>query len=115
MYNKKSQKQLQVGENIKRIIADIFLYEDIIKNKAINIAVKKADVSPDIKNAKIFLAIIGDCDAIAVVESLNKINIFFENKLFHKLHLKNSPKIKFILDRNYENYSKIEKIINDFS
>jgi ribosome-binding factor A len=115
MQNKKSQKQLQVGENIKRIIADIFLNEDIIKNKAINIAVKQADVSPDIKNAKIFLAIIGDCDAIAAVSSLNKANIYFENKLFRKLNLKNSPKIKFILDKNYENYNNIEKIIGEIS
>ena len=78
MHYQKSQKQLQVGENVKRIIADIFLNEDIIKDKSINIAVKRADVSPDMKNAKIFIAIIGDCDTIAAVESLNKAKLFFE-------------------------------------
>jgi ribosome-binding factor A len=113
MHYQKSQKQLQVGENIKRIIADIFLNEDIVKDKSINIAVKRADISPDMKNAKIFIAIIGDCDTIVAIDSLNKASFFFEKKLFHKLHLKNSPKIKFILDRNYENFSNIENIINN--
>ena len=112
MQNRKSKKQLQVGENIRRIIASIFLNEDIFTSK-INVIVKRADISPDMKNVKIFLAIIDDGNCDDIIKSLNKTNIFFENKIFHKLHLKNSPKIKFILDQNYENYHHIEKIIDD--
>jgi ribosome-binding factor A len=115
MQHKKSQKQLQVGENIKRIIAEIFLNNEIIKDNTIYIVVKKADISPDMKNAKIFLSIIGNCDESLIIKSLNESSTFFEKKLFYKLHLKNSPKIKFMIDKNYDNFSKIEKMIDESS
>ena len=53
----KSQRQLQIGENIKRIMSEIFLQEDfsVIMNNVITIL--EADVSPDAKNVKIFFDI----------------------------------------------------------
>ena len=51
----KSQRQLQIGENIKRIMSEIFLQEDfsVMMNNVITIL--EADVSPDAKNVKIFV------------------------------------------------------------
>ena len=51
----KSQRQLQVGEQIKRIVASIFLQEDIFVIKGAQVTIARADVSPDMKNARIFL------------------------------------------------------------
>jgi ribosome-binding factor A len=52
----KSQRQLQIGETIKRVISDIFLRDDIFFNKhGTHITVSQADASPDAKNVKIFV------------------------------------------------------------
>ena len=50
----KTQRQLQIGENIKRILTDIFIRNDITTAKNSYITITEADVSPDAKNAKIF-------------------------------------------------------------
>ncbi|MDA9818094.1 30S ribosome-binding factor RbfA [Flavobacteriaceae bacterium] len=111
----KSQKQLQVGENIKRIIADIFLYDDLFSFKKINITVKRVDISPDMKNAKVFLAIFGEIEPSVFIESINNSSNYFQKKLLNKLHLRVLPKILFILDKNYENSFKINKILESES
>jgi len=107
----KSQKQLQIGENIKRIIADIFLYDELFIFKKINITVKKVDISPDMRNAKIFLAIFGEIKPSAFIESINNSSNYFQKKLLNKLHLRVIPKIRFMLDENYENSFKINQIL----
>jgi len=52
--NIKSQRQLQIGENIKRNMADIFIREGLSNISGSLISIVQADVSPDIKNVKIF-------------------------------------------------------------
>ena len=56
----KSQRQLQIGENIKRIMSEIFLQEDFSVIMSNVITIIEADVSPDAKNVKIFVDILGD-------------------------------------------------------
>ena len=53
----KSQRQLQIGENIKRIMSEIFLQEDFSVIMSNVITIIEADVSPDAKNVKIFVNI----------------------------------------------------------
>ena len=56
----KSQRQLQIGETIKRIISEIFLRDDILTVPGSYITILEADVSPDAKNARIYIDIFGN-------------------------------------------------------
>jgi ribosome-binding factor A len=110
----KSQRQLQIGENIKRIIAEIFLRQDItpLKNKAY-ITVLEADISPDIKQVKIFLDIFGSEEKHKeIIKKLNKMAPFFRYELGKKLATRNIPEIKFALDTTGENVKKINNLID---
>ena len=55
----KSQRQLQIGENIKRIMSEIFLQKDFSVIMSNVITILEADVSPDAKNVKIFVDFLG--------------------------------------------------------
>ncbi len=109
----KSQRQLQIAENIKRIMSEIFLREDysVIMNNVITVLM--ADVSPDAKNVKIFIDICGDSSKHSqILEKINSNTHNFRYLLAQKIDLRFVPEIVFLQDKNINNSLVIESIIN---
>ena len=115
----KSQRQLQVSEEIRRNIADIFIHGDIFNDSKIHATIRQVDVSRDIKNAKIHLEIftndknskiIGQEQKI--IDQLNQSIGFFKKQLTGKIQLKYIPKLSFILDQSNISSIKINQLIN---
>ena len=71
----KSQRQLKVAEELRHIISSALLresfYDEYIKNN--NITITEVNVSPDLKNAKVYMMPLGGINKIDVLNSLNKI------------------------------------------
>ncbi len=108
----KSQRQLQIGENIKRIMSEIFLREDILTVPGSLITILEADVSPDAKNARIYIDIFGN-EKIhdKIVEKLNDMRPFFRHQMSKKVALRTIPEIVFMLDKTQDKAISIEKLI----
>ena len=118
----KSQRQLQVAEEIRRNIAEIFIENDIFQNPNIHTTIRQVDVSADIKNAKIQLEIFTEKkeDKIngkeqKIIDQLNQSIIFFKKQLSRKIKLKYIPKISFILDKSNISSLKINQLIDQES
>lgn len=110
----KSQRQLQIGENIKRIMSDIFLRDDILNVPGSLITVLEADVSPDAKNVKIFIDIFGNEKMHEkIVEKLNEAAPHFRYQMAKKITLRVVPEIIFILDKTQKNAMNLEALIED--
>ena len=107
----KSQRQLQLGEQIKRIMAEIFMQDDKFSLPGIYITIAQADVSPDAKNAKIFISIFGKCDSNKIIGELNQITPYLRNKLANKINLRYTPELLFILDDTSEEVDKIGDLL----
>lgn len=113
MSKEKSQKQLQVAEQIRREIASTFLRDNIFKDNSFKVTVYEADISPDLKNAKIFLGVFGEVDRVALVNDLNKNQHYFRQKLAKTLRLKNIPHILFVLDSSADAAIHISKVLEE--
>ena len=109
----KSQKQLQIAEQIKRNIAEILAQDNILSIPGIFLTVTKADVSPDIKNVKIHVNIFGNTDKEKLFIRLNGLAPYFRGQLSKKLNIRHTPEISFILDSSGDNLAKIDKLINE--
>jgi ribosome-binding factor A len=108
----KSQRQLQIGENIKRLISEIFLREDILTVPGSYITVLEADVSPDAKNAKIFIDIFGNEKLHEkIVEKLNEAAPHFRYQLAKRITLRVVPEITFVLDKTQAKAMSLEALI----
>lgn len=107
----KSQRQLQLGEQIKRIMADIFLQDNKFNLPGVYITIAQADVSPDAKNAKIFINIFGKCDGKKIIDELNQIAPYLRGKLASKINLRYTPELLFVLDDTSKEVSKIEELL----
>ena len=70
----KSQRQLKVGEELRYLISNALLrssfYDEHIKNN--NITITEVNVSPDLKNAKIYVMPLGGANKLDALNSLSK-------------------------------------------
>ncbi len=110
---KKSQRQLQIGEQIKRIVADTFARENFSTISGNFITILEADVSPDIKNCVIFINIFGnEKKNDEILQKLNGAAGFFRREIGKKITFRNNPEIVFKLDRSAKNAVDIEDLIH---
>lgn len=107
----KSQRQLQASQQIKKIIADIFMRGGFSQIGGGYITILEADISPDFKNCKIYIDIFGDVDKGEIIKKLNLKTNEFKHQLAQKLTLRIAPQIKFFLDETSQNALELEDLL----
>ena len=109
----KSQRQLRVGEELRHLISNTLLretfYDQIIENNTITIT--EANVSPDLKNAKVYIMPLGGENKLEVLDSLNKSNGRIKKLISSNINLRQIPKLQFKIDETFEYAKKIENIL----
>lgn len=109
----KSQRQLRVGEELRHLISIILLretfYDEIIEKN--NITITEVNVSPDLKNAIVFVMPLGGKQKLEVIESLNKVRGRIKKFISTNINLRQIPHLYFKIDESFENAKKIEKIL----
>ena len=93
-------------ENIKlqRINSDIYrIIATFIGERGIGADVVDVKTSADLSECKVFVT--------AEVETLEKSASHLRTEIAKRLNLKNTPKIKFILDKGKENMARVEELL----
>ena len=110
----KSQRQLRVGEELRHLISNALLresfYDGYIKNN--NITITEVNVSPDLKNAKVYVMPLGGENKLDVVNSLNKASGRFKKIISSNISLRQTPKLVFKIDETFEYAKKINDILD---
>ncbi len=108
----KSQRQLQIGESIKRIISEIFLRDDILSIPGSYITIAEADTSPDAKKVNVFVNIFGNEEIHEkIVKKLNEAAPHFRYQMAKKISLRVVPEIAFFLDKTEKKAIELESVI----
>lgn len=111
----KSQRQLKVGEELRYLISNVLLketfYDEYINNN--NITITEVNISPDLKNAKIFIMPLGGKNQLEVVDSLNKVSGRIKKLISTSINLRQMPKLNFKIDNSFENAQNIENILKN--
>ncbi len=109
----KSQRQLKVGEELRHLISDALLrssfYDEHIENN--NITITEVNVSPDLKNAKVYVMPLGGKKKTDVLNSLNKATGRLKKIISSNLSLRQTPKLIFKIDETFEYAKKINDIL----
>ena len=110
----KSQRQLKVGEELRHLISNALLrssfYDEHIENN--NITITEVNVSPDLKNAKVYVMPLGGEKKQDVLNSLNKATGRLKKIISSNLSLRKTPKLIFKIDETFEYAKKISEILN---
>ena len=109
----KLQRPLRVGEKLRHLISNALLretfYDHIIENNTITIT--EVNVSPDLKNATVYIMPLGGKNKIDVLDSLNKANGRIKKLISSNINLRQIPKLQFRIDETFEYARNIENIL----
>ncbi len=115
----KSVLQLRTQEKIQHVLLDLFSKSEMsLGGKSFFISVTNVDISPDLRNLKIYIDIINmDMEnRKKIVKNLNKENIHvIKDVLAKKLNLRYVPEPLFIVDDSNEKLYRMNKIIDEES
>ena len=113
--NKPYKRSERVEKQILEIISSIAIkYIDLSSLGFITFT--SVDVSPDLKNAKIFFSVLNQKLPDGELEiEINKRKKAFKKFLSPELHLRTTPKIQFVNDKKLSYQEKIDSLLKDTS
>ena len=113
--NEYSQRQLRVGEMIKQSLGQIFLRgEANVPNlETNNITVTEVRMTPDLKNARVYVIPLGGKETEKTVNVLTEFSYLVRKALSKKISTKFLPRISFVSDKSFDYAEKIEKLIKE--
>ena len=98
---------------IKQSLGQIFLRDEakVPTIETRNITVTEVRMSPDLKNAKVFVIPLGGKDADKVIDKLKEFSFVIRKVLSKKIMVKFMPKVFFVNDNSFDYAEKIENLI----
>lgn len=108
-----SQRQLRVGEEIRHALARIFLDGDLRDPDLAeaSITITEVRLSPDLGTATAFIMPLGGVDQKPVLDALKRAAPFLRGQVSATLTLRYTPRLRFELDRSFEEAQKIESLL----
>src|SRR3954454_17866355 len=108
-----SQRQLRVGEIVRRAISDIFsqggVHDPVLEGHLIT--VPEVRMSPDLKLATIYVMPLGGRDTDIVLAALEQNKKFLRGEVARRVNLKFAPDIRFRVDERFDEAERIEKLL----
>ncbi|MBI1324581.1 30S ribosome-binding factor RbfA [bacterium] len=106
-----SHRNLRVAEAIREVVANAILFE-VHDPRVKNVTVLAAEVSPDIRQAKVFVTVTGDNrDERRVMQGLQSARGFLQAKVAARLQTRVTPELKFEIDNSAKRTSELLKLI----
>ena len=101
----------RVSDLIKDEISRLLLRE--VRDPRVGfVTITGASVSPDLKNVRVFVSILGEPQARqASIKALNSAAGFFRHTLFKNLRLRFAPAVRFELDESLDQGDRIERVL----
>jgi len=112
---KNSIKNTRINMEVQRELSEIIRTE--IKDPRVNCAmvtVVAAEVTPDLKYCKAYVSVLGSEEAAqAAITGLKSAVGYIRRELAHRVNLRNTPEITFVLDQSIEHGVNMSRLIDE--
>ena len=110
----KSVRQLKVGAQIQRIVAVVLPREVADPRVDGLVTVTRVDVSPDLREAKVWLSVLAaKRPAATVIEGIQSAGRRIQSEVAEKLALRYMPRLTYHLDESLKKEAEILKKIDE--
>jgi len=115
MPQKLSNRQLRVGQEVRRVVAEAIEQGEVRSPELSEafITITQAVMSPDLKYATIYLTTLNDKNLGIVLEQLKADKWLFKKIIADKLKLRFTPEINFRMDDTFAEAERIDKLMHD--
>ncbi|MEM7176305.1 MAG: 30S ribosome-binding factor RbfA [Pseudomonadota bacterium] len=99
-----SQRQLRVGEVIRRALSEILARGDLHEESLSDVSITVTEVrpSPDLRQARVYVMPLGGANADEIVAGLNNAAREIRREVNRSVTLKFSPQLSFVLDQSFD-------------
>jgi ribosome-binding factor A len=108
-----SQRALRAGELVRHAAAEILsrgeVHDPVIAGHMIT--VPEVRMSPDLRQATIYVVPLGGRDAKDVLAALERNKKYLRGEIARRVNLKFAPEIRFRLDERFDEAERIEKLL----
>lgn len=108
-----SQRQLRVGEELRHAIANVIERGEFRDPELAGrgITVTEVRVSPDLRNATVFVVPLGGGDSAPIIKGLKRAKAFLRGQLSKAVELRTVPDLSFEPDTSFEQASRIDTLL----
>jgi ribosome-binding factor A len=108
-----SQRQLRVGEELRHIVANLiergeFRDPDLLGRA---ITVTEVRVSPDLRNATVFVVPLGGGDVAPILAGLKRAKAYLRHEIARSVDLRMVPELWFQPDATFDEASRIDALL----
>jgi len=108
-----NQRPLRIGEEMRHILADIFLRGECRSPELFDvpITITEVRVAPDMKNATAFFMPLAGQNKEKLLEVLRESSREIRHHISKRIKLRHTPMIRFELDESFETAQHIETLL----
>lgn len=108
-----SQRQLQAGELIRRVLIDILSRENFRDPdlQGVSVTISEVRASPDLKHARVYAIPLGGNNMDTVIAALNRCASFLRGRLGRELSMRSTPTLKFEADTTFDASTVMRKLL----
>ena len=111
---KNSIKNTRINMEVQRELSDIIRTE--IKDPRVTRAmtsIVSVEVTPDLKYCKVYVSVLGNAEAAqAAIAGLKSAVGYIRRELAHRINLRNTPELLFVLDQSIEYGVHMSRLID---
>lgn len=110
-----SQRQLRVGELIRRALSDVLLRGDVHEPELakMSITVGEVRMSPDLRSAIVYVMPLGGGNREAALAGLRRAKGELRREVTRVVKLKFSPDLSFVIDESFDRMDETRRILSN--
>ena len=110
-----SVRVLKVAERVRHILSELLARQEVHDEtvSATSIAVTEVRMTPDLRNATVYVKPLLGAEEAAVVKALRQNTAFLQREVAKRLGLKFAPRLQFKPDESFDEADRIERLLND--
>lgn len=111
---KNSIKNTRINSEVMREVSQIIRTELKDPRVSMMTSVTDVNVTTDLKYCTVYISVLGsEEESVKTLEGLRKGGGFIRYELAHRLNLRNTPELKFVIDNSLEYGMKMDKLIDE--
>jgi ribosome-binding factor A len=107
------QRQRRVGEELRHVLSKI-LHDGKCRDPALqdaSITVTEVQISPDLRNANVFVMPLGGDNAPEIIAGLKRSAGFLKGLVAREVSLRQTPSLVFALDGSFDHADRISRLL----
>jgi ribosome-binding factor A len=109
----RSVRTLRVGEQVRHVLSEILqrgdVHDDVLAQHFVSVT--EVRMSPDLRNATVFVKPLLGRDEEAVLKALRTNTAYLQREVAHRMRLKYAAQLKFLPDESFDEGSRIDALL----